>query len=54
MNENSKFWHDSDVKPYKEGENPFYDEVLNDLVNDIIEQVHKNKLNAQENISEIE
>ena len=43
-----KFWVDKDVKPYIEGENPFYDEVLNEIANSIIEQVRKNKLNAQD------
>ena len=45
--DNLKLWFDKDVKPYIEGENPFYDKVLNEIADNIIEQVHKNKLNAQ-------
>ena len=38
MADDLDLWFDKDVKPYIEGENPFYDKILNEIAENIVKQ----------------
>ena len=38
MTEKLNYWHDKDTKPYIEGEDPFYEEVIAEIADKIAEK----------------
>ena len=46
--DNLKLWFDKDFKPYKKGENPEYDKILDELTKSMVERVLNGEFDAKD------